>query len=148
MHFLLGCGLAGVVLATVASLDAATALPAASALPMLEAHTVEPVAPPEPIWPTPQRPSSMLPPPPDEDGVDDDLLRPTDDPIPLREAFWDPDSVAMPSPVRTRPAPPRWNPNTVALPDATIVVRTSVAVWDPDSAMPPELSRSSSDAPP
>jgi hypothetical protein len=140
--FSLGCALAGVVLALAVLVDvtAVTATPATSAMPVLQSNatlstrSAEGPVESETIWPTPQRPSSMMPAPPDED----DLLRPTPDPIPVRDAFWDPDSVVTPALHRTRPASPRWDPDTAALPNASIVVRR-VSVWDPDSAVTPQL---------
>jgi hypothetical protein len=144
--FSLGCALASGVLATtalIASSVAPTELEArTSATPMLQVH--EPVVDhaSEVMWPTPQRPSSM--PPSDETPPDEELIRPTGDPIRLREVFWDPDSVAMPSPHRLRPSAPRWNPDAVAPPSYR--VRRPVMVWDPNSATPPSLSRTSSDS--
>jgi hypothetical protein len=150
--FSLGCALASgvlVMLATIAGTLEPTALEASTAAsPMLQVH--EPVLEhgPEVMWPTPQRPSSM--PPPDEP---EELLRPTADPIRVREVFWDPDSVAMPSPRRTRPEAPRWNPDAVAPPSYRVRVRSHasgvrhpVALWDPNSATPPSLNRTSSDS--
>lgn len=137
--FSLGCALASGVLAmiaTIASAVAPTELAArTSATPMLQVH--EPVLEePEVLWPTPQRPSTMSEPPEEE------LIRPTADPIRVREVFWDPDSIAMPSPHRARPSAPRWNPDAVAPPSYRL--REAAVLWDPDSATPPPLSRTSS----
>jgi hypothetical protein len=139
--FSLGCALASGVLvmtAMIVSSVAPTELEARThATPMLQVH--EPVLEePEVMWPTPQRPSTMSEPPEEE------LIRPTADPILVREVFWDPDSVAMPSPQRARPSAPRWNPDAAAPPSYR--ARRPVALWDPDSATPPSLNRTSSDS--
>ena len=132
--FGLGCGLAGGLLAAIAFIPTPTHAPVATPAPSptMMVDVVEPAAAPPPApWPPVQRPVDMVVPeeePPEASPLGD---------VEMRDAFWDPDSAVAPSMQPTRPAAPRWNPDTAIAPPAKLRASGPIAVWDPDSPVPP-----------